>query len=730
MQIVRVALIAFLAAVALICLLQSGEANRVKGAVEPGQQEANVWIKTSPRKDGPVSPGMGYETSLGYDPMARRVVRWGGHNQGGGGEQNAETWAFDPVSGKWELKEPNTSPPGVCCAQQNVFDTTHNRFVRFPAFSGSHGWQWYREIYLSNSTAWSYDLAANTWRDLRPLPAPRIAPLRCAAWDSDHGVAVLFGGEGSNEGTLVYDPHTNTWTRREPKVQPEPRSGGNMAYDAARKLHILFGSQFSDDPHTWAYDLRKNEWRDLKPATQPPTNRNDAVLAYDPVNRVVIAVVRVVDKEADKEIVQAHLETWTYDAGKNAWAQVKPRREPDGWGNRRRVMVFLPDLNLALLEVYVNPTERVPEVEREQQIWTYRLVELKPDRMPQPPTGVRVRTTPDAAVVRWQASATAGVTGYKIYRGEGALRWRVDLALVGTVEKDRTVYHDKDLKAGTIYHYTVRAVGREGQESTDSVRVRTQPHIVEDVTVSVMSPREVRLRWQAPAEDRAGYHVERAAVEVFSEDQVVRLKKDTAPLTEPSVGALKVVGPFDRLTREPLKEPAFTDDRLDLTRPVPVAGQPMYTHRFRAEQLDPDGKPYRYAVHAYRVRSINRLGVDSGPSPYFLTIPAAPQSVFAREDGEQCGLKWAANAEQGIKGYRVYRMEGPKINGPGQPVTRLTAERVPEPRYTDAKAGKDTRRYWVVAVDALGQEGLPSAPAWHYRQFRRYYEPFVGEWHQ
>jgi hypothetical protein len=36
----------------------------------------------------------------------------------------------------------------------------------------------------------------------------------------------------------------------------------------------------------------------------------------------------------------------------------------------------------------------------------------------------------------------------------------------------------------------------------------------------------------------------------------------------------------------------------------------------------------------------------------------------------------------------------------------------------------------VVAVDTLGQEGLPSAPAWHYRQFRKAYEPFVGAWHE
>ena len=73
---------------------------------------------------------------------------------------------------------------------------------------------------------------------------------------------------------------------------------------------------------------------------------------------------------------------------------------------------------------------------------------------------------------------------------------------------------------------------------------------------------------------------------------------------------------------------------------------------------------------------------------------------------------------------------GPKINGPGQKVHRLTDEPIAEPRFEDPKGGTDTKRYWVVAVDALGQEGIPSAPVWHYRQYRKAYEPFVGEWHQ
>src|SRR5258708_6199267 len=70
-----------------------------------------------------------------------------------------------------------------------------------------------------------------------------------------------------------------------------------------------------------------------------------------------------------------------------------------------------------------------------------------------------------------------------------------------------------------------------------------RPRIAEAAAVSVISTREVRLPWRPPAgqSDIAGYHVERAVVEVFSEDEVVRLKKDTPPLAEPSVGAVKQI---------------------------------------------------------------------------------------------------------------------------------------------------------------------------------------------
>jgi hypothetical protein len=131
-----------------------------------------------------------------WDSKHRVVIRYGGHNQGGGGEQGSECWTCDPLRVEVDVERAEHIASRVCCNAQNAFDAAGGRYIRFPSFSGSHGWQWWREIYLNDASVWTYDLASNTWRNLRPLPAPHVAPLRCASWDSDEQVVVVFGGEG------------------------------------------------------------------------------------------------------------------------------------------------------------------------------------------------------------------------------------------------------------------------------------------------------------------------------------------------------------------------------------------------------------------------------------------------------------------------------------------------------------------------------------------------------
>ncbi len=636
--VLRIASVASLLVVvqAILTLADTGDLVALAGEVPSiAAQEANTWVKRSPLPDGPVSPRLGYEGACVWDNHHRLLVRYGGHNQGGGGEQGAEVWTFDPLTAKWTLKEPNTSPPGVCCNAQNVYDPTIGRYIRFPFFSGSHGWQWERELYLNDSSVWTYDLAANRWRNIRPLPTPRLAPYRCASWDSDKRVVVVFAGEGSQEGTLIYDPWRNEWRWPKPANEPAPRSGGNLAYDAARKVHVLFGSQFTDDPHTWTYSVERNEWRDMKPESMPPTKENDAVLTYDSVNRVVLAIVKVTTGKEDD--ARHEVQTWAYDAGANRWTRLNPTPEPDAAGNRTRQLIFAPELNLAILE---NCTSRP----REQQVWTYRYADAKDAHEPQ------------------------------------------------------------------------------------QQKPRVTPPIVEDAVVSVVAKTRVEIGWRSPDNPVVnGYHIERAVVEAWSEDQLRRLKLRTPTLDPPSVGAIRRIGQFQRLTDEPIQSTSYVDEIVDLGTPQAIDGDPIYDGKLHPERVDRSGRPYRLAVYAYRIRTVDRQGTVSGPSPAFFTIPSSPQEVFSREDGTTCRLKWAANLEKHIVGYRVYRMDG-RWNK--DPVSRLTQEPISTTAYADATASKHSRRYYIVAVDALGQEGFPSSPVWFQREWRAYYKPFVGEWHQ
>jgi hypothetical protein len=598
-------------------------------------QRANTWIKRSPLPGGPVSPRLGYEGACVWNSRQRKLVRYGGHNQGGGGEQGAEVWVFDPHTAHWTLNEPNVSPPGVCCNAQNVYDLVSDRYLRFPLFSGNHGWQWARELYLNDSSVWTYDLDANRWRNMRPLPAPRLAPYRCASWDSQEQVAVVFGGEGSNEGTLIYNPSRNEWRWPKPANEPPPRSGGNMAYDEAHRVHVLFGSQYGDDASIWTYDVRRNEWRARSPATHPPNDKNDAVLTYDPIHRVVLAIVKITTG-AD-EAAQHELQTWAFDVGADRWRRTTPPTEPDPTGNRARQFVFAPELNVAILE-------NCPSKPREQQIWTYRYDDAPALPPPLPPTAPRA----------------------------------------------------------------------------------VPP--IDDVVVSVVSATRVQVTWSFQ-EGLAvrGFHVERAAVEVWSDNQLHRLKHRTAPLAEPAIGAIRRIGPFRRLTSEAVWEHRYFDTQVDLGRPEAIEGEPVYDRPLHAEHLDESGRDYRWAVFAYRVCAVDETGAESGPSPAVFTIPSSPQFTFSRENRTTCELKWVANPEEAIAGYRVYRMDGRYDN---EPISRLNDHPLLDTTFQDETAGKATRRYYVVAVDALGQEGQPSSPVWFQREWRDYYLPFIGDWHQ
>jgi fibronectin type 3 domain-containing protein len=663
---------------------------------------ANVWVGQSPRPGKP-APAFGWEGSGAYDPFTRRWIHHGGHD---GVPQGFHLFTFDPATGAWEQRFPNTSPPGVCCVDgAQVFDPANRRFVRFPGASLGHGYQWSRGVKLRDSHVWLYDPAANSWTAMRPPPyrpflnREGLGRLNASAtFDPNHEVSLTFGGQDNGGGTnnlFAYDAYANRLTRLPAAGPPSRRDGVGLTYDARHDCLVLFGSRYDSDEKTWLYRYATGKWEAHALDPHPPGKKRGTYatiprLAYDSRNGICLCVTR--DSHTGRH------ETWAFDAGKLRWSKLNPPAEPAPSMSRSRNLDYDAEHNVFLLETSAQEGKgRAPE------IWTYRYRKAAPDPRPAPPAELRVLTEPGKATLTWAAGA-APVRGYNVYRARGEEPWQNRYDNIATVPG--TTFADANLAAGKVTFYRVTAVGQDGAEGRLSFSARTQPRVLPPPVVSVLAADRVEVRWQKhPAADVAGYNLYRGTAEMRSVQKgTPKAWSDNDPeYAEPLPVEVRDITGLRKLNDRPLSATTFTDAQVNLTA---------------AER---DEKAYRHAVFAYVVKSVNRLGTESGPSPYALTIPSSPMNVLCRERGDTAELKWDANPEQGIAGYHVYKL------GKGVwDIVRVTPAPVKEASFRHL-GGRGTTRYWVVAVDALGQEGEPSSPVWHHRSYKGF---FPGEWHQ
>ena len=658
----------------------------------------NRWVRQSPCEGAP-APSFHYEGSGGYDPYQRRWIHHAGHD---GIPQGFHTFTFDLDSGRWRQLFPPTSPPGVCCVDgAHVFDAANRRFVRFPGAMLGHGFQWSRGEYLKDSSVWTFDLATNTWMNMRPPPYKRpekYSPMTVgglnsgAAYDPNHEVVLTFGGQGAGGGKntlFAYDAYSNALYHLTAENAPPPRDGMGMTYDARHDKLVLFGGQYTTDERTWLYDLRSDRWESHRLDPHPPTAKVTESystiprLAYDPANGVILCLAWLGEERGH--------ETWSFDTGRMRWTKLNPAAEPNPSKSRSRNLDYDPGRNLFILETSGAQSNR-PE------IWTYRYKKARNDPLPAP-TDVEIITGADGtATLTW----AAGVSPYEVHRAETDEPWRAEFSWIGTT--DSRSFDDRGLKAGRVYHYVVKAVDREGVAGTPSRRARTQPRVLLRPVVSVPATNRIEVRWDHhPARDLRGYNLYRglARVRTVRKGTPGPWKDNDPEYARPTVVQVDDVIGLTKLNDQPLAEPTFIDP-VDLTDGGPHSGDSPY------------------AVYAYVVRAVNRLGTESGPSPYALTIPSEPVNLLCREQGEDAELQWSPAAEKAVTGYHVYRLRGT------WDVVRLTEEPIKTTSFRH-HVGRGETRYWVVSVDALGQEGQPSSPAWFNHGRRDFHD---SEWHQ
>ncbi len=157
-----------------------------------------------------------------------------------GGAQNGQgmndTWALDPVTQRYTLKQANSVtgfPYGMVELTTNfVYDEANDVFILFGGRCADTAGRCANGSPTGDT--WAYQLSTNTWTKKTPAVSPPVREASAMYYDSRLGKVVLFGGSTADVYNLppaasflndlwVYDYPSNTWTRLTTAVTPAPQ---------------------------------------------------------------------------------------------------------------------------------------------------------------------------------------------------------------------------------------------------------------------------------------------------------------------------------------------------------------------------------------------------------------------------------------------------------------------------------------------------------------------------
>jgi hypothetical protein len=196
---------------------------------------AQGWYKVPPNAFDAAWPPAQLNPLFAYDAARARVVLLGSG-------ASPLTWEWDALGGVWLNRTTVTAPTN----NQGAFawDETRHRGVFFGAEAWGETWEW--------------DGVAGTWTKIEfptdHAPSPRT--LAAAAYDSDAGRVVLFGGSpidspGAHSWTNdLWEWDGAVWTLLDDGPVPDapfPREAHGMTYDSGRHCFVVFGGDTPDD---------------------------------------------------------------------------------------------------------------------------------------------------------------------------------------------------------------------------------------------------------------------------------------------------------------------------------------------------------------------------------------------------------------------------------------------------------------------------------------------------
>jgi len=222
------------------------------------------------------SPSPRHSHAMSYDESGAKAVMFGGENSSSSSYQLGDTWTYDLATNAWSLRSPAKSPPSRR-AHGMVYCPGPNVTVLFGGNSYTG--------HTSFNDTWTYDLARDAWKEMKPPDAPPSQDSPAMAYDESHGVVVLLTEERA---TWVYNVSANTWRDVAPTSVPDARYEYGLAYDRVHDTIVaILGGQYRELPwftynytDVWTYDLDANAWTNRSPS-RSPLFRSDFEVLFD-----------------------------------------------------------------------------------------------------------------------------------------------------------------------------------------------------------------------------------------------------------------------------------------------------------------------------------------------------------------------------------------------------------------------------------------------------------------
>ena len=251
--------------------------------------ESQIWTEVVTS----TNPGVRHSHALAYDPIENVVILFGGFDEEGW--DTDETWSFDCETREWTELFPSEVPLARY-GHVMTYDTNISRIILSCGNTWSEGHQ---------DDTWTFDVSANTWTEIDTIGDPNNLKWPSMVYDSINQKSILFGGQvGDNavDATQVYDAFTTRWANPHPEQSPPARINSGLAFDSMHGIVILYGGLLINEDDdlwiqmddTWTYSYTENVWTEMTEITNEPAPTRTIVTILLLIGIPSVSIIAVV----------------------------------------------------------------------------------------------------------------------------------------------------------------------------------------------------------------------------------------------------------------------------------------------------------------------------------------------------------------------------------------------------------------------------------------------------